>query len=405
MVNLVAIFSKPSTIFDGWRSISIALFMALVGYTVMVSVPVLSTALVVQQGFTEEQVGRVWGADLGGLSFGAILSAMLVARVNRRYLVLAGVALSIAANALCTVYIEYEQVMWLRVVAGIGSGIFTAVAVVSLGGTTKPVIAFNLLLLGFAFSTALELHFLPKLSMNEIYLFFIALAAVCALFIHWLPPRPLNTEELAQQEKSQEQVENWRVPRILPVICLIAVCFTYINIGGYYTYIELAAHADGIAEDWVGPLLTWSSIFAIVGCVIAFLATRFGLFKPLFISLAAMAAIVIMLSGGINDINILVSLFSFMTLWTFVDVYQSAMMAHMDRKGSLVALLPSVQGFGQFIGPNISASILGAGLGYSTMFVVSGSMALVAMVLYMGIFAYMHSLKRVQAAEAEAEAA
>jgi predicted MFS family arabinose efflux permease len=331
---------------------------------------------------------------------------MLVARVNRRYLVLAGVVLSIAANALCTVYIEYEQVMWLRVVAGIGSGIFTAVAVVSLGGTTKPVIAFNLLLLGFAFSTALELHFLPKLSMNEIYLFFIALAAVCGLFVRWLPPRPLNDEELAAQEKGQDQVENWRLPRILPIICLVAVCFTYINIGGYYTYIELAAHSDGVAADWVGPLLTWSSIFAIVGCVIAFLATRFGLFKPLFISLATMAAIVIMLSAGINDINILVSLFSFMTLWTFVDVYQSAMMAHMDRKGSLVALLPSVQGFGQFIGPNISASILGAGLGYSTMFVVSGSMALVAMVLYMGIFAYMHSLKRVQAAaEAEAEAA
>ncbi len=49
-----------------------------------------------------------------------------------------------------------------------------------------------------------------------------------------------------------------------------------------------------------------------------------------------------------------------MTLWTFADVYQSAMMAHMDRKGSLVALLPSVQGFRQFIGPNLSASVLGA---------------------------------------------
>ena len=400
MVNLPAIFAKPSTIFDGWRSISIALFMALVGYTVMVSVPVLSTALVVKVGFTEEQVGRVWGADLGGLSFGAILSAMLVARVNRRYLVLAGVLLSIAANALCIVYIEYEQVLWLRVIAGIGSGIFTAVAVVSLGGTTKPVIAFNLLLLGFAFSTALELHFLPKLSMNEIYLFFIALAAVCALFIRWLPARPLNTEELVQQEQAQEQVENWQVPRIMPVICLIAVCFTYINIGGYYTYIELAAHADGIAEDWVGPLLTWSSIFAIVGCVIAFYSTRFGLFKPLFISLLSMATIVMMLSLGITDINILVSLFSFMTLWTFVDVYQSAMMAHMDRSGSMVALLPSVQGFGQFVGPNIAASIVGAGLGYSTMFLVSGSMALVALFLYLGVFAYMHSRKRALAAEA-----
>ncbi len=116
-----------------------ALFMALVGYTVMVSVPVLSTALVMKAGFTEEQVGRVWGADLGGLSFGAILSAVLVARVNRRMLVLAGVALAIVANALCIVYVEYEQVMWLRAMAGVGSGIFTAVAVVTLGGTTKPV--------------------------------------------------------------------------------------------------------------------------------------------------------------------------------------------------------------------------------------------------------------------------
>jgi heme O synthase-like polyprenyltransferase len=106
-----------------------------------------------------------------------------------------------------------------------------------------------------------------------------------------------------------------------------------------------------------------------------------------------MATIVIMLSAGITNINVVVSLFGFMTLWTFVDVYQSAMMAHMDRSGSLVALLPSVQGFGQFIGPNIAASVLGVGLGYSTMFIVSGSMALVAMFLYMGVFFYMHKRK------------
>ena len=371
--------------------------MALVGYTVMVSVPVLSTALVEMQGFTAEQVGRVWGADLGGLSLGAILSALLVARVNRRLLILAGVILSIGANALCIVFVEYEQVLWLRVAAGIGSGIFTAVAVVTLGGTTKPVYAFNMLLFGFAFSTAAELHLLPQLTMNEIYLFFIGLAAVCALFVRWIPARPLNVEELAQIEDGEDEVEDWHVPRILPVICLVAVCFTYINIGGYYTYIELAAHSDGIAKDWIGPVLTWSSVFAIVGCGLAFLCTRFGLFKPLFVSLLSMAIIVIMLSTGITNINVIVSLFGFMTLWTFVDVYQSAMMAHMDRSGSLVALLPSVQGFGQFIGPNIAASVLGVGLGYSTMFIVSGSMALVAMFLYMGVFIYMHRRKPVLA--------
>ncbi len=371
--------------------------MALVGYSVMVSVPVLSTAWVGMLGLTEEQVGRVAGADLGGFSFGAILASVLVARVNRRFLVLAGLILSICANALCIVFVDYEQVLWLRVAAGFGSGIFTAIAVVSLGGTTKPVHAFNLLLFAFAFSTALELHTLPRLTMNGIYLFFIGLNVICIMFLHWVPARPLTDEELARQEEAAEDVEDWHVPKILPIICLVAVCFTYINIGGYYTYIELAAFADGVTQDWTGPVLTWSSIFAIVGCVIALLCTRFGLFKPLFISLVAMAACVIMLSSGITNMSFLVSLFSFMTLWTFVDVYQSAMLAHMDRRGSLVALLPSVQGFGQFIGPNVSASVLGLGFGYGTMFMVSGSMALVALFIYIGVSAYMHRRQRVLA--------
>ncbi len=393
MTSDAAPLRGTANLFDGWRSISIALFMALVGYTVMVSVPVLSTALVEKVGFTEVQVGRIWGNDLLGLSLGAVLSALLVARINRRFLVLAGVVLSVGANALCMVFAEYEQMMVLRVAAGIGSGIFTAVAVVSLGATTKPVQAFNMLLFGFAFSTALELHYLPQLSMNEIYLLFIGLAVICAVFVRWIPARPLNAEELARQDEDRDDEQDWQVPRILPVICLIAVCFTYVNIGGYYTYIELAALADGIDEDWIGNVLTTTSIFAIVGCVIAYFASRFGLFKPLFISLVAMAAIVIMLSTGINDIKIVVSLYSFMTLWTFVDVFQSAMMGYMDQKGSLVALLPSVQGFGQFVGPNVSASVLEAGWGYSTMFVVSGSMALVALFLYMGVSLYMQRRK------------
>lgn len=400
MTNDASTTGDATIIFDGWRSISIAVFMALVGYSVMVSVPVLSTALVDKLGFTAEQVGRVWGQDLLGLSIGAVTAALLMARVNRRHLVMAGVVLSIGANVWCMYAFEYEQLWWLRLAAGIGSGIFTGTAVATLGGTSRPERAFNILLLGFSFSAAGELHLFPQLSLNGIYLFLIATAAVCALFLRWLPTRALNTEELQQQEKIEDHLENWHVPRFLPVICLTAVCFTYINIGGYFTYIELAALADGIAADRTGPLLTASSFLALAGCVLALLCSRFGLFRPLFAALITMAVLVAMLSGGITYTNLFVSLFAFMALWTFVDVFQSAMMGHMDRSGSLVALLPAVQGFGQFVGPNIAASIIGAGLGYSTMFLVSGSMALVAMFLYGGIYIYMHKRPTVVAVAA-----
>ncbi len=232
-MNTSASTSTPGgNVFDNWRSITTALVMALVGYSVMVSVPVLSTAWVGLLGFTEEQVGRVAGADLGGLSVGAIFAALFVAKVNRRLLVVFGLALSIVGNGLCIVFVEYEQVLWLRVVAGFGSGIFTSIAVVTLGGTTKPVRAFNYLLLGFAFSTALELHLLPQFSMSGIYVFFIALNVICLMLTPWLPSRPLTEQEQADVQAMQEDVADWKVPRIVPMICLVAVGFTYINIGG-----------------------------------------------------------------------------------------------------------------------------------------------------------------------------
>ena len=52
-------------VFDGWRTVSISLYMTLVGYGVLVGVPVISTAWVEMLGFTAEQVGRVAGAEFG----------------------------------------------------------------------------------------------------------------------------------------------------------------------------------------------------------------------------------------------------------------------------------------------------------------------------------------------------
>ncbi|MEM7278394.1 MAG: hypothetical protein AAF385_09735 [Pseudomonadota bacterium] len=97
------------TIFDSWRSITISLYMVLVGYGVLVGIPVISTAWVTLLGFSEVEVGRVAGADLGGLAIGAFIAAALIAHVNRRLLVVAAVALAIAANVLCLYLVNYEQ--------------------------------------------------------------------------------------------------------------------------------------------------------------------------------------------------------------------------------------------------------------------------------------------------------
>lgn len=370
----------------------------------MVAVPVLSTALVVKEGFTDVQVGRIWGNDMLGLSIGSVLAAFLVARVNRRYLVVAGIILIGGANALCIRFGNYEAMLGLRIFAGIGSGIFTSVAVTTLGGTTNTVRAFNIQLFAFAFSQAIELRLIPHLTMNQVYWLFIGMPVVCGLFLKWLPARPLSAEKLGQQEVGEDHIDNWHVPKFIPVLCLVAFCITYINFGGYYNYIDLAAIESGITEEFMASSWTIVSFLGLVGCVIAFLCTRFGLYKPLFVGLITMAVVVALPSTGFTNTTVFVSLFGVMALWTFGDVFQSGMISHMDRSGSMVALVPAVQGLGQFIGTWIASKVLENELGYGVLFVVSSCMPLIAMLLYVGIFLYTRKQQATSSETAPSEA-
>jgi MFS family permease len=233
------------TKFDDWRSLTIGIYMALVGYAVMVGLPVISTSWVNNLGFSEVEVGRVAGADLGGLAIGAVLAAIYVARVDRRYLAVGAALFTIAANVLCIYYQSYEVTVWLRLAAGIGSGVYTGIAVATIAGHSRPAFAFGLELFAFAGSQGGELALLPYLTIEGVYIALIVSYVVGLLFISWLPRRPvdkaLDVEVDIEKPGGKHYVEHKHVPAYVPWMVLGAMVFTYINIGAYWTYIELSA--------------------------------------------------------------------------------------------------------------------------------------------------------------------
>ncbi len=54
--------------------------------------------------------------------------------------------------------------LWLRLLAGVGAGAYTGIAVAAIGGHSRPAFAFGLELFAFAGSQGLELKLLPYLS-------------------------------------------------------------------------------------------------------------------------------------------------------------------------------------------------------------------------------------------------
>ena len=135
--------------FDARGPFLLSLFMTLVGYSVLVALPAINSAWVDQLGFSEVQVNRVASADLLGLFIGAVLTSLLIQTWNRQTLTYLGIALAIAANGLCTQYADYQTTLVLRLAAGLGAGLYTAVAVAGLGAHSKPREAFNWMLLAF----------------------------------------------------------------------------------------------------------------------------------------------------------------------------------------------------------------------------------------------------------------
>jgi len=375
------------TAFDSWRSISISLYMALVGYSVLVGIPVISTAWVNLLGFTEVEVGRVAGADLGGLSLGALFTAAVIAKLNRRHLVIGSAIIAMAANGLCTISVDYDQVLWLRLMAGFGSGVFTAVSIATLGASSKPARSFNMLLFFFAFTQALEIYFLPKLSMSGIYTAFIVATLIGLPLVSWFPPRPESANKVLDPDLATTDNQPLHVPAYVPWLCLGAIVATYINIGTYWTYIQLATIDTPADPDIVANVLWAASFFSVVACLFAtFVSNRFGLARPLLITLVVQAAVVAMLATGITDLKIIVSVFMFNFLWIFIDVYQMSTIANVDKSGRFAALIPGAQGLGQIIGPNIAATILGMGLGYDAVFIMCACAVLTGMLIYLYIY-------------------
>jgi len=246
-------------------------------------------------------------------------------------------------------------------------------------------------LFAFAGSQGLELKFLPYLSMNGIYLVLAATFVFGLLFISWLPRHPaeksLDVEVDVEEPDGEHHVDHKHVPAYVPWLVLTAITFTYINIGAYWTYIELATAESEASPDWVASMLWVSSVFSVIGALFAvLLSNRYGLARPLLVTLIFQAIIVVMLVTGINNVNVAISMFMFNFCWIFVDIYQAATIANVDRSGRFPALIPAAQGLGNFLGPNLAASVLAFGLGYNSVFILCGAASIAAMLVYLYMY-------------------
>jgi predicted MFS family arabinose efflux permease len=371
--------------FDARGPFLLSLFMTLVGYSVLVALPAINGAWVDQLGFSEVQVNRVASADLLGLFIGSVLTSFLIKRWDRQHLTYLGIALAILANALCTQYVDYGMTLFLRFVAGLGAGFYTAVAVAGLGAHSKPREAFNWMLLAFAISQFLELQLIPHLSMNGIYVFFVITYVVTLPFVRIIPAK--SPPAMPQDTSKEEQR-----PPLLAWVGIGAIVIAYINIGAYWSNIELAAEASGLDGSWAAQVIAWCVLLSFGGCFTAmWVLKKFDHDRPLLFTFVLMVMAVGLLAFSFTTAVFVFSVAMFNFLWIFIDVYQMGGVSVADRSGSAAAFIPGAQGLGQTVGPFAASLMLERGWGFDGVFVLCALASASALLIYTLIyFTYRH---------------
>ncbi|MCH1609809.1 MAG: MFS transporter [Luminiphilus sp.] len=372
--------ASASNPFDAKGPFLLSLFMTLVGYSVLVALPAINGAWVDQLGFTEVEVNRVASSDLLGLFIGAVLTSVLIRSWSRQTLTYLGIALSIVANGLCTQYVDYETTLMLRFVAGLGAGFYTAVAVAGLGAHSRPREAFNWMLLAFAVSQFLELQLIPHLSMNGIYIFFIATYVVTLPFVGLIPVK--SPPSVVQNASADAQR-----PNFLAWVGIGAIVIAYINIGAYWSNIELAAEAAGLAGEWAAQVIAWCVLLSFGGCFTAmWVLKKFDYDRPLLFTFVLMVLAVGLLAFSFTTAVFVFSVAMFNFLWIFIDVYQMGGVSVADRSGSAAAFIPGAQGLGQTIGPFAASVMLELGWGFDGVFILCAMSSSGALLIYTLIY-------------------
>jgi len=394
---MIATDSPSLTAFDSKVAIFAAIVISFVGNAVVLGMPIMVGALADSRGFSEQQVGWLASADLGGMFLASIFTSTVITRFNRRYLAFAGISIAVLANYASTQFHDFDPLFLARVAAGIGGGICYSTGVANIAGTHHTARNFSILMFGLVAINAIELYTFPWLAdvwgVNGIFLAFCCSFMACFLVLPLLPCYAEEPPATERNKTSNPSSSSHALPHFLPKLCLLAVSCFYITIGSFWAFIERAGVDAGLNDSFISNTLTVGTVFTLLGCIAAtWLSNRAGQSKPLLAALLIMCGALLMLSTGINPLVFALGTFTFNIMWLFTDIYQLGTISNIDHSGRYAALVPGAQGLAQTVAPAVAGFMLSRDLGYGAVMVLGASGSLAAFLIYSVVYAQLKQL-------------
>ena len=382
--------SKPSMIKkDDPKLVFACIAMGVLGFALFMGMPIVAEAMHSELGFGDDLIGYMASAEYGGMFIASVIASFLINKMDRRLLAGVGIVIAIVSGVASLYFHDFNTLLPLRLLSGIGSGLGYSVAVAIMAGTHDTAKNFTYFVVTQVVSNSIILYTFPSLSeswgLNGIYAAYIFIFASGLLTLFWLP----HTAE----EVTGEKIENTSdvlhgLPMFLPLLCLVGIFGFYSMLGSYWTYVYLIGIDLGIEANIVDNSMAALTILSLFGSWLALVfARKFGQFKPFLGALIALELILISNTFGITGTTYFLSMIGIFLFWNFIDIYQLGTIGEIDPSGRFGAMIPGAQGLAMAISPAVAGYLLGEDGDYLIVMWMLAGLVIISVVAYSIVFA------------------
>ena len=353
-----------------------------VGPAALILMPMIVGGLIDTYGFSEQQAGNIAALEGLGLVFASILAAAWIRRVSWVKALTVSFAAYAALNVVSANIQDYSPLLVLRCLTGLAGGSVFAVTVAALGDDREPDRAFGLaqavqgvmMLGGFLAAPWL----VQRWGVSAMYYM---LAGASLLMMPTLSRFP-HAGRVRAAVATGEVLQTSHTGLIW--MGLTASVVFFINVFGFWAFVERVGQAGGLPAQTIALALGVSQVMAIVGALAAAWASdRYGRYLPLLIVFIGQTAALFAVLGDFGAAAFFVSTGLFQALFIVGVSYQMGAVAKLDIHGRYLVTMTAAQGLGGALGPALAATLIREGGDYSRIMPMAALLCLFSTLMFL----------------------
>ncbi len=338
--------------------IAAASLLSASGATIFMLLPILLGSAAEYLTLNEEQAGLLASSYFVGFLLVCLSAVFWMHRVNWQYAGITG-SLILAGGLMASAMVQdYQALLLLMAVSGVGAGILYGLAMCVLSKTKEMDRNFGIKLLAEVALAALLLLILPvyvseRWGFQGLMLSVAGVAFLVGLAAFWLPVHGRVAIETDEADLNKPQ-KNWPI-----WLALVALMIYFAGLSGIWAFVERIGTSSGLQADTIGMCLSFSMLGGALGALCAALwGNKYGRTLPLIVSTLLLLGVIVVYSLPLNVMLFALASFIFAYGWNYGLPYQMGIVVSLDKNGKLAVMMSSFISLGAIMGPAVGGMLI-----------------------------------------------